>query len=1085
MPKRYLRWYVWVIGGFCLLLLLLPTLFSTTPGKNLLLTIVRSTTGQDLNIDKLSLSWLGPQEARGVTFKDEKRHIAFECTYAQTEAPIWKISNFDVSLNIHEGTLHITPLGAPPIIFQEIDILLTAARQDLPLIFSITGKTEEQGVIGNFAIKGQIAQFHTDHPEGNIEATVSHLPLLGVDQLLGLKGALVACIGSTIDLNLTAHGAKEALSFNMKASSPNFRAHIEAISQNNSLELSAPAQITLKVTPTLVSRFSLPSLKQETLLTADLSSLSCPFSEKGIELKKLKVDAAIHCAPAYFSDLTISALQVQLFSQSIDEKVDAVVNVSSPDFTLSTATLSLTKEITLTAPLSLTYTPKKGTPFTLNVATFSLPPSFALEKMQTDAQLLLPSYDLTAHLIANTWDNIAISLQGKNYQTDLTAKIVDEVFIIKKPFTISASLTSTFIKTYFPNIALREPAPIKIDVAPLSLPFKTFDLTQIQGQGKAYANELLLTSKEGSKQFLLKNPEVRFSFNGSKETAGFQMTSTIEEGTLSLDVTLTQFSFSNSANAIINATGALQNISPSFFDILMVKNLSLQTLLGNTLDLSFKLNSQAEKQTFSLNAKSPNLYFSGNFLLQNNLLQLESQGLAFNFIITKESYPLFDNGPLKLAAPAVCSLQIEEMQWPVVRAKKAHPLLERIPINAFNWDLMRLKGELLLKELKYQQFTLMNTTLQFEKRENILFNLNSSLSPQGQIAITGEMPGTPTPQMKVHALIKDFPTIALDLLPRLFGSQDLSFVPVFGKTLNAQVDLDLNDFNGPIGLNLTSENTRISLKGEMQHGFLTLKESLHAQVLMTPELSALILKQLNPLSIKEITSKSPITLEIDSTGFLLPIHPFTPSKLFMKKGVLEFGKISCHNEGNISTTLNLLKWGKIGKGDTLKLWLAPCVFSIQQGVATLERTEILLADAFDIAIWGNVDLVQHYINTTLGLTSSALSSAFGIKNLPKDYVLQIPMKGPMNNVTIDTAGATTKIALLLAWQQKDLAGAFGSKGAFFNGLIDKVVPLPDMNTKAPPAKHPFPWEIPEKQKTSGTPIKKGDKPLKQLLKVIK
>ncbi|MES2344877.1 MAG: hypothetical protein V4494_02940, partial [Chlamydiota bacterium] len=682
-------------------------------------------------------------------------------------------------------------------------------------------------------------------------------------------------------------------------------------------------------------------------------------------------------------------------------------------------------EITLTAPFCLTYALRSEEPLSLNVAMLSLPLPLAVNKMQMQADASLPSWDMNAHVIANTWDNIELSVKGKNFTTDISAKIDHEIFTIKKPFTIRAFLTNELIQTYFKDVALVQPEEIKIDLQPLSISFKSFDINQLRGQGRAYTSQLLLTSKFGSKQFSLKNPEMLFSLNGNQQTANFSLASTVEDGALTLDLNFSQFSLTNTHAATVIANCKIQNLPSSFIDTLTSGNLSSQTLLGNTLDLTFNLNSTQKKQTFLISAKSPNLYFSGNFLLQDDLLQLQAPGMEFNFVVTEKSYFLIDNGPLKLKQPAVCSLQIEEMHWPVLTVKKTGSLLERIPVSAFNWNLMRFKGELLLKELEYQQFSLSNTKLNFEKRENISFDLNSNLSPQGQINVTGEMTGAHTSQIKVHAFIKDFPTIILDLFSRLLGQSDISFLPVFGKTLNVQVGLDLNDFNGPVTLNLTSDNTRVSCAGNVDHGYLTLSESLYAQVLMTPELSALILKRLNLLSIKEITSKSPITLEISSSGFLLPIQPFNPSKLFIKKAKLELGKISCRNEGNINTTLSLLKWTKTGKGDTLKLWFAPCDFSIKQGIVTLERTEILLADSLDIAMWGNIDLPGRYVNATLGLTASALSAAFGLKKLPKDYVLRVPMKGPMDNVTIDTNSATTKIALLLAWQQKDLATSLG------------------------------------------------------------
>ena len=92
-----------------------------------------------------------------------------------------------------------------------------------------------------------------------------------------------------------------------------------------------------------------------------------------------------------------------------------------------------------------------------------------------------------------------------------------------------------------------------------------------------------------------------------------------------------------------------------------------------------------------------------------------------------------------------------------------------------------------------------------------------------------------------------------------------------------------------------------------------------------------------------------------------------------------------------------------------------------------ERTEIMIAQTYQVCIWGDLKFPSQKVDMVLGLTAGCLRAAFGIKNLPDDYVLQIPMKGPMNDVKIDSGKATAKIAALLLWQQNDLSGALGKK----------------------------------------------------------
>ena len=136
-----------------------------------------------------------------------------------------------------------------------------------------------------------------------------------------------------------------------------------------------------------------------------------------------------------------------------------------------------------------------------------------------------------------------------------------------------------------------------------------------------------------------------------------------------------------------------------------------------------------------------------------------------------------------------------------------------------------------------------------------------------------------------------------------------------------------------------------------------------------------------------------------------------------------------------------------------------------------------------------MDFVDDKVDMVLGLTPQTLKEAFGIKNLPEHYMLHIPLKGTTSDVKINTAKATAKIAALLAWQQKDIAGEIfgGPAGAIVGELLNNLGALPDKNSNSPPAKHPFPWEEnkPQTNEKKTGALKGGEKPLKQLMKILR
>ena len=284
--------------------------------------------------------------------------------------------------------------------------------------------------------------------------------------------------------------------------------------------------------------------------------------------------------------------------------------------------------------------------------------------------------------------------------------------------------------------------------------------------------------------------------------------------------------------------------------------------------------------------------------------------------------------------------------------------------------------------------------------------------------------------------------------------------------------------------------TRVDLVGHIVNGALLLNDSLYAQMKITPEMSRLVLKEINPLNLSYIYSLAPVTLEISSNGFYFPFYPFSMGKIAIPDATIELGKIACRNEGNINIALGLLKSKQFDKNSELSLWFAPIDLSVQQGLINMDRTEILLANIFDICLFGKVDLIKNYVDMVLGLTSQTLSKAFGIKNLPENYVLTIPMRGKADHVQINSGKATAKMALLLAWQNKNVAGALGGgpAGALVGEFLGKIATLPDADAKVPPPKHPFPWEIGKDSRSSNASnekkrqFKPDEKPLKQILR---
>lgn len=555
-----------------------------------------------------------------------------------------------------------------------------------------------------------------------------------------------------------------------------------------------------------------------------------------------------------------------------------------------------------------------------------------------------------------------------------------------------------------------------------------------------------------------------------------------------------------------------RNLSSELIDVLTQRSY-FSPLLGRAFNADLNFSSTLTEQNLAIKWTSPQLNFESSFTLNPGSLQLRSPA-SITWNLTPEGYRILDRMLTKerqtafgLNAPTTFTLSLSKLSLPVTQTQ------DRFQV-AFDVSRLNLIGTVMSPELAFidhsskESIVLSNLKGSFAKtsEQPLTFTLDNTVSTQ---TAQGSKSGSLTCSVKldlpqqneknfdlstlnanIQLQAKQFPSRALDLFARAFGRTDQPATTLFGPALQLTLNADLHHLNGPIQCNLNTQTAQVELNGHLAGGALLLDSPLYAQLLVSKESSQLFLKEVNPLDLSYFYSHAPVTLQISREGFYLPLHPWIPEKISIPDASIDLGKVSCRNEGNVQITLGLLKSKQANNHQDLTLWLAPIDLSIKEGVVNVDRTEMLISDTFDVCTWGNIDLVKEYVNMTLGLTAQTLSSAFGIKNLPENYVLTIPMKGKMDNVQINTNKATAKVALLLAWQHKDIAGSLGgTAGAFAGELLGAIATLPDAKAKIPPPKHPFPWEIGQEPKAPPRSKKKvfktSDKPLKQILKVIR
>jgi hypothetical protein len=310
----------------------------------------------------------------------------------------------------------------------------------------------------------------------------------------------------------------------------------------------------------------------------------------------------------------------------------------------------------------------------------------------------------------------------------------------------------------------------------------------------------------------------------------------------------------------------------------------------------------------------------------------------------------------------------------------------------------------------------------------------TGLTHQGHISLDGKVYAPH--HFNIAVDIQNFPLLAID--------QRLDHI--FGPTLNLKGTVNLNQTDGPIDLALTSQNITTQLYGTLTQHAITLREPLIANIQLTPELSALLLRDANPLFLTGLTAKNPIALNVATQDAHFPL-PFSLQKL-SAQGTLDLGQTVCQTGASLASIISLLKGTP---SDQLNAWFTPLPFHLAHGTLETGRMDVLLADSIHICTWGDIDLIHDEVHMFLGLPAGALRKSFGIRNLPDTYVMKLPIRGSTRDPEIVKGPAITKIAALVASQQISKKGYLGNIADLFS--------RPKDDSEAPAAHRPFPWEV--------------------------
>lgn len=296
-----------------------------------------------------------------------------------------------------------------------------------------------------------------------------------------------------------------------------------------------------------------------------------------------------------------------------------------------------------------------------------------------------------------------------------------------------------------------------------------------------------------------------------------------------------------------------------------------------------------------------------------------------------------------------------------------------------------------------------------------------------------------------------------------------------GNHLNGEMTVSLSDGNGYVNGVLKGDHGSIELSASISDGYITLRAPFILQTHMSPHFATVVLGPLLPFFATALESDQLIELRIEPDNFFAPLTGAALTNIGVGQGSLQVGRVQFRNQGAIESMLSILKPAATGQ---ISIWFTPAYFSIHQGVLTLQRLDMLVMQAYHLALWGALNFNSETVDMKLGMGATALNKAFSMPNpLSPDEMVAFPLRGPFGNASVDKARALTQITGLIAKLQ-------GSPQGFIIGSFIQAAGRIGEDPIPPPTTQPFPWK--ETQVQPGSPAKSEGvkKPIKQIIRMI-
>lgn len=930
---------------------------------------------------------------------------------------------FQLSLGVQPTTIHFSDHA--PVALETLSAELSSSNISRTIQLKTDLSCTQKGARAAASATGEILTSSWFTEEGTPNEIFSGkfdlsgtLPAIA-DTFLGTDGVLTDLVGSEIDAKgLIKFDPDYALIGHISMKSPNLTLSKLEIEAREGVRLTSPAKFSYTAPTPLLKRIGLEA-SEAIRLSSTIEAFSIPQGPMGVGVLKMDFNTSpfnLRQLP-FIEGLGVNRLLVDVSTEGLYHpkiRVEALAKPHSPAL--------IGNEITLNSSVKL------------NLENFSL------------EQLRL---------------KLDTNLIGVRAEADLPSLKHMHV----KPASITYRLIPEALEHFTKDIKLLEPALISMKTDALDLDLEK-DLTQqLSLKGNASIDQLITTRNDVESGLLDVNIPVQINMADEKASLQIQgKTYAVERnrtGLIDLDLQLKHF---DPTKVTVRAKGQLEKLPTSVLGPLAGIP-QLETLIGKTVnaDLGIDIDrARPADDTVSTQIKGDQFSMDADLSITSDAITLKNKRALIDWTITEARFRALQSQTLALKSSAHLRASIDSLRIPLapemlkqkrLKLKSAIELGPTVLIDKNTQKDIEIEGARIFAETDNLAEVVQVTLAGQGLWERIPFSLKGTALATDIYNSLGVL-DEDNLSLDLDLSLQDLPASLVNLLIDLDKAPREVLNAAFGKAIQGNVSATINQMSGPIEANLVGDNIDTLMSARVTDGVVSLSEPMRATLQVTEDVSKALLENVSPMFSSVTASENPIELRIDPAGFRMPLLLAGIEDIQVSRAKLSLGKLRIEKSNKVfSDLLQLLKLTKFGRSKEMDVWFTPLYFSLNRGKLRFERMDALLDNQLPIATWGDADIARDRLNMIVAVSSWAMEEAFGLRGMPEDFFLQIPLKGKVSKPDFQTKKAATQIGAIIA------GGVTGGGSGLFQilGGVLQVASGVESGPVPPQTTTPLPW----------------------------